>query len=518
MTLKARSEDPRSEDQCHTTWTADEGRRDDDDTGRSRAHRTPSPSAPRPTPPTPAAVPPPVSTLPPVRRAYRHVDDRLIAGVCSGLAAHLHVSVWVVRVVLVVLAVSSGAGIVAYLILWFLLPPQRGHTPDEAPGLSAASRAGMRIPGLGRLLPVGPAGGRALRSDLTGQVVALGAVGIGLVVLSQVLGLGVKPKLVIPLRLVAVAVVLVWRQADDTGSRPVTRRARTLTIVRVVGEFILVAAAVTLLAFQATVTTGPGGVLLGAVCVLGGVGLLAAPWVQRLVRELETERSERIRTQERADMAAHLHDSVLQTLALIQQQAQDPKAVARLARAQERDLRGWLYHGQRRNDTSTLAQAVRAFAAAADVEDEYAVAVEVVCVGDLPMADQLEPLVAAGREACVNAAKHSGRDTVDVYAEVTPADVELFVRDRGPGFDPAAVADERMGVRGSIFARMERHGGTAVIRSEVGYGTEVRLRMPVSPTPPSTPAAPDSQPDPPGGARPTPGIHRAARTPERQPT
>jgi phage shock protein PspC (stress-responsive transcriptional regulator) len=343
-------------------------------------------------PSTPAA-PAVVSTLPPARKAYRRVDDRLIAGVCSGLAEHLHVSVWIVRVVMVVLAVSSGAGIVAYLVLWFLLPPQRRDTRNEPPGLSAANRAGMRVPALGRLLPRGPAGTGSLRRDLTGQVVALGAVGIGLVVLAQVLGIGVRPQLLIPLLLVAVAVVLVWRQADDTGSKPVSRRARTLTIIRVVAGFVLVAAAVTLLALQATVTTGPGGVLLGAVCVLGGVGLLAAPWVQRLLRELETERSERIRTQERADMAAHLHDSVLQTLALIQQQAQDPKAVARLARAQERDLRGWLYHGQRRNDTSTLAQAVRVFAA--DVEDEYAVAVEVVCVGDLPMTDQLEPLVAA---------------------------------------------------------------------------------------------------------------------------
>jgi signal transduction histidine kinase/phage shock protein PspC (stress-responsive transcriptional regulator) len=471
-----------------------------------------APTSPSPTPRPRLTTP--TSTLPPVRKAYRHVDDRLIAGVCSGLAAHLHVSVWVVRVVMVVLAVSSGAGIVAYLILWFLLPPQRGRALDEPPGLSAASRAGMRIPGLGRLLPVGPVRAGGLRSALTGQVVALGAVGIGLLVLAQVLGIGVRPQLLIPLLLVAVAVVLVWRQADDTGSKPVSRRARTLTIVRVVAGFVLVAAAVTLLALQATVTTGPGGVLLGAVCVLGGVGLLAAPWVQRLVRELEAERSERIRTQERADMAAHLHDSVLQTLALIQQQAQDPKAVARLARAQERDLRGWLYYGQSRNDTSTLAQAVRAFAA--DVEDEYAVAVEVVCVGDLPMTDQLEPLVAAGREACVNAAKHSGREIVDVYAEVTPADVELFVRDRGPGFDPEAVADQRMGVRGSIFARMQRHGGTAVIRSEAGYGTEVRLRMPLRPTPLSPAPKPDvaTKPDTPADS----GTDRAARTPERQPT
>jgi len=454
--------------------------------------------------PSPATRPVPMlpSSLPPVRKAYRHVDDRIIAGVCSGLAAHLHVPVWVVRVVMVVLAVSSGAGIVAYFILWFQLPPLRGHPLDEPPGLSAATRAGMRIPGLGRLLPAGPSRARTRGGELTGQVVALGAVGIGLVVLAQVLGLGVRPRLVVPLLLVAVAVVLVWRQADDTASKPVTPRTRTLTIIRVVGGFVLVAAAVTLLALQATVTTGPGGVLLGAVCVLGGVGLLAAPWVQRLVRELEAERSERIRTQERADMAAHLHDSVLQTLALIQQQAQDPKAVARLARAQERELRGWLYRGQRRDDTSTLAQAVRVFAA--DVEDEYAVAVEVVCVGDLPMTDQLEPLVAAGREACVNAAKHSGCANVDVYAEVTPADIELFVRDRGPGFDPEAVADERMGVRGSIFARMQRHGGTAVIRSEAGYGTEVRLRMPLSPASPPSPAPPSPPPE-------------AARTPERQP-
>jgi signal transduction histidine kinase len=172
-------------------------------------------------------------------------------------------------------------------------------------------------------------------------------------------------------------------------------------------------------------------------------------------------------------MAAHLHDSVLQTLALIQRQADDPKAVQQLARRQERELRTWLYGEEAQTETLKVAL----MAAAAEVEDEWAVPVEVVMVGDCDTSDALQALVRATREAMVNAAKHSGADKVDVYAEVDEERVEVFIRDRGKGFDVAAVADDRMGVKGSIINRMARHGGTATLRSEPGYGTEVRLEI-----------------------------------------
>jgi signal transduction histidine kinase len=174
-------------------------------------------------------------------------------------------------------------------------------------------------------------------------------------------------------------------------------------------------------------------------------------------------------------VAAHLHDSVLQTLALIQRSAGDPATVARLARAQERDLRSWLFEDAGK-DPDTLAAALRAVAA--EVEDAHGVHVEVVCVGDAPVTEEDRPLILASREAMTNAAKHSGAGIVDVYAEATPAGVDVFVRDRGVGFDPTQVADDRQGVRGSIVGRMERHGGSASVRSIPGDGTEVRLSMP----------------------------------------
>ena len=180
-------------------------------------------------------------------------------------------------------------------------------------------------------------------------------------------------------------------------------------------------------------------------------------------------------SQERADVAAHLHDSVLQTLALIQKSAHDGPTVARLARAQERDLRAWLFAGDT-TDAATVSGALRAVTA--ELEDAHGISVDVVVVGECPMTEGLRPLVAATREAVTNAAKHAGTGRVDVYAEVGPEVVEVFVRDRGAGFDLDAVPEDRQGVRGSIVDRMTRHGGRAEVRTAPGEGTEVRLAMP----------------------------------------
>jgi signal transduction histidine kinase len=215
-------------------------------------------------------------------------------------------------------------------------------------------------------------------------------------------------------------------------------------------------------------------VLLAGVLGVAGLALTVGPWLFRLAGDLSEERAARIRSQERADMAAHLHDSVLQTLALIQKHAGDNRTVATLARAQERDLRSWLYD-ETGGDEATVAGALRA--AAAEVEDAHGVPIDVVTVGDRPFEDQVRPVVLAAREAMVNAAKHSGADKVDVYAEMSPALTEVFVRDRGCGFDESGVPADRLGVRRSILDRMERHAGTARVRTAPGEGTEVRLSM-----------------------------------------
>jgi signal transduction histidine kinase len=205
-----------------------------------------------------------------------------------------------------------------------------------------------------------------------------------------------------------------------------------------------------------------------------GLALVSGPWWVGLMTQLSEERAERIRSQERADIAAHLHDSVLQTLALIQRNASSPREVARLARGQERELRTLLYES--RTAAGQFGDELRA--AAAEVEDAYAITVEVVLVGDAPLDDKLSPVAAAAREALVNAAKHAGVPSVSLYAEVEPDSVAVYVKDRGVGFDPDSVAEDRQGLRGSIIARVERHGGEVRVRSEQGSGTEIEIRMP----------------------------------------
>jgi signal transduction histidine kinase len=284
-----------------------------------------------------------------------------------------------------------------------------------------------------------------------------------------------------PILLACLGGALIWRQASEPDrarlrllSRDslVADRGHRLGRIRLAsGAALVVAGAVWSLA-RANFSAIRDGLLAVIVTVIG-IALITGPWWMRLMAQLSNERAERIRSQERADIAAHLHDSVLQTLALIQRNASSPREVARLARGQERTLRDLLYGN--RAASGQFADELRA--AAAEVEDAYAVAVDVVIVGDAPLNDDLAALVAAAREALVNAAKHSGVDTVSVYAEFEPNQVSVFVKDRGVGFDVDEIADDRQGIRGSIIARVERHGGTVRIDSSKGAGTEVEIRM-----------------------------------------
>ena len=215
------------------------------------------------------------------------------------------------------------------------------------------------------------------------------------------------------------------------------------------------------------------GVLGASGVLLAGLLVVAAPWLYQQRGRLRQADAERLRAEARADMAAHLHDSVLQTLALIQRQAADAPTVAALARRQERELRTWLYGESTR--ASSLRSALREVVA--DVEADFPVDVELVCVGDAEVNDRVEALVLAVGEAVTNAAKHSGAPRVDVYAEVDEGHIEVFVRDRGTGFDPDSVPEGRRGVRESIRARMERYGGSATIRSGPDEGTEVKVEI-----------------------------------------
>jgi signal transduction histidine kinase len=261
--------------------------------------------------------------------------------------------------------------------------------------------------------------------------------------------------------------------ANGTASRRGTR-------LRIAGAVVLLAGGLGWLLSQhgGTRLLEPlGGFLLVAAAFV----LLLGPWWLRIARDLVLERQARARAEERADMAARVHDSVLQTLALIQRRADDPQAVVQLARAQERELRSWLFEGRPPGDVevSSFAEGIRQIQR--DVEARHGVPVEVVTVGDCPLDAGLSALLAAAREATVNAAKWSGAAVISVFAEVEPDKVNVAVRDRGQGFDPGAVPGDRKGVAESIRGRMTRHGGEAAVQSAPGEGTKVTLCMPRQP-------------------------------------
>lgn len=420
------------------------------------------------------SVPPataPTEERPPVRRAYRDTDASVIGGVAAGLAEHLGLPLLAVRAFFVVTAIFNGIGIMLYAALWIFIPAAP-HLEKSTPGAESATRGGRR-PGTRRGgVDVGPA-------------IALLALGIGGIVLfDTLLGPG---ALVWPLMLGIAGVALLWRQADEAQRERWINSTGRLDLVRMIfgkggwQAYLRVGAGLGLLLVAVVLAGGQldfgnaSGVIIAGVLVLGAGFLVAGPWMHQLASDLGSEREERIRTQERADMAAHLHDSVLQTLALIQRNSDDPAMVQKLARAQERDLREWLFSDPVAPD-ETFAAALKA--AAAEVEDSHGVTVDVVVVGDGPYDDSVRVIVAASREAVTNSAKHAGTGRVDVYAEATEEAFEVFVRDRGAGFVVDEVSADRHGVRDSIIDRMSRHGGSAVVRSSPGEGTEVRLKQP----------------------------------------
>ncbi len=409
-----------------------------------------------------APAPAPTASAPvPAAPLRRRRAGRVMAGVAGGVADHLGADVLWVRAALVALIAVSGTGVIVYGLLWVFVR-------QEDPSIS-------------RTLP------RRERQ----QAMGLAALGLGIALAASALGNSALGWIVGPLGVVAAGAAVVWREADQAQRRRWTaggwRSGWRAALLRVVAGVLFVAVGIAVFLLG---NLDLGQVQFGVLAVfatLAGVAVLTVPWWVRLVRDLGEERRERIREAERAEIAAHLHDSVLQTLALIQRQSDSPREVARLARGQERELRSWLYgaRGYRRGGAAAepalgagLADALAS--AAAEVEDTYALTVRPVVVGgDHLLDDGLRALVLAAREAMVNAAKHAGVDEVSVYAEVEPDEVNVFVRDRGAGFDPDAVPDDRHGLADSVHGRMARHGGTVRLRTRRGEGTEVHLCMPL---------------------------------------
>jgi signal transduction histidine kinase/phage shock protein PspC (stress-responsive transcriptional regulator) len=442
-------------------------------------------------------------------------SDRVIAGVCAGLAAHLGWPVRMVRIGMVVAAFAGGAGLAFYAWLWIMVPTAdedakrnaRRPASPIAPAVSAPqpesgaraavphaqSASAMALdPGLAAGPRVGlPAGPKAAAGAVPansawfrfrrmpyGKEILLG-VGLllaGGILIARMLGVDVPLGTLIPAAAILGGAAIAWMQLDETrraGLVDKTKADQAGGWARLGAGLALVVAGVLVMVSGSGSWEQTWLALLASVAVLGGVALVLLPWGLKFWRDLETERAGLVRATERAEIAAHLHDSVLQTLALIQRRAGNEHDVVRLARAQERELRGWLYRDPGK-EAGQLSERVKAVAA--EVEDSLGNAVDVVSVGDTAMTDRHEALVQASREAMVNASRHGG-GTVSVYLEVSDGRAEVFVKDRGPGFDPQSVPADRLGVRESIIGRMKRHGGTAVINSSAD-GTEVRLRLP----------------------------------------
>ena len=376
------------------------------------------------------------ATLPATRRLYRRPDLGRLGGVVSGIAEHTGLRRRTIALMFLVLT-AAGIGVALYAAYWIVLP--------VPPGL--------------------PSTRRDLPTWLEYLLVAVVLAVVTGIVIWQGLGGGYF----IPTLLAVVGGAFIWRQASDPSSRLTSDVARARLAI---GAVLVISGGAIVLG-GADFSAVRDGLLAMLVTVIG-IALLTGPWWIGLVSQLGRERAERIRSQERADIAAHLHDSVLQTLALIQRNADSPREVARLARGQERELRDLLYGT--RTTSGQLADELRSVVA--EIEDAYAIAVDVVMVGDAVLDERLSAAVAAAREAVVNAAKHAAVTSVSLYAEAEAEAVSIFVRDRGVGFDPASVADDRQGLRGSIVGRVERYGGTARIRSAPAEGTEVMIRMP----------------------------------------
>lgn len=373
-----------------------------------------------------------------------------MAGVCTGLADRWQLDLSAVRFAMLLLTVAGGAGFIIYGVAWAFLP----LGPVDATDPTATDPA--RVPR--------PAG-TARRERIAVVLIAVGAV-----LVLRSIDLWFSDAVGIVGAAAAVGVALVWGGIEGPGE---LGEGGALRIA--VGLALIASGFVTLLLLSGDLET-MGRTLVSASLAAVGVALLVGPNLARLADELGEERRARIRSEEKAEIAAHLHDGVLQTLALIQRRSDDPREVSALARRQERELRTWLHGGAPANAAS-LSGLLKA--ELADIEDASGIRVELVCVGDVALDDQTRSLAAAAREAASNAARHAGVERVDVYVEVEDDQVSAFVRDRGQGFDPSTVPADRRGVAESIMGRMQRAGGDATIRSRPGEGTEVRVRVPL---------------------------------------
>jgi signal transduction histidine kinase len=393
-------------------------------------------------------------TARPARALFtRSASDRVLTGVAGGIGERLGVESLVIRLAFVVLSLAAGLGVALYVVLYLVSAEPETGTPA------------------------------VVRRPTLRQATAVGLMVLGVLLLLRELGFWFGDALVFPVVLLTLGSAVLWTRGDDEERERWRRAIARLPessqdvvagrghVVRLaVGAFLLLAGMAAFFAVGGLASNTP----LAVVATLLGLGVIAGPWLWALFRQLSEERRERIRSEEREEVAAHLHDSVLQTLALIQR-SDEPREMASLARSQERELRDWLYGGVEAGDATLLSTAVNE--AAAEIERSHRVRIDVVTVGDRRLDDASRALVLAAREAMTNAAVHAQVQRLSVYVESDDEGISAFVRDQGAGFDPASVPEDRHGIADSIRGRMARAGGTAEVVSAPGRGSEVRLRL-----------------------------------------
>jgi len=380
-----------------------------------------------------------------------HPEERVVTGTAAGIAREVGIDPVYLRISFVVLTLAGGWGLVLYLTAWIVMSrPGLSDEPYKPIAKAVTPRA---------------------------RVVAFAMIATGLAMLSSSYGLSFLGSLMWPSVFLGAAFVIGLDRSRLDRLRPLGDvQNRTIGVRVALGLALLFAGVISASFVSLSFWQAIGGIVVAGLVLLGAA-VVFAPIISTLANDLLAERRARIRSEERADMAAHLHDSVLQTLTLIQKRSPDASVVS-LARRQERELRTWLFDDKSMNPN--LGFRVGLESAMAGVDNMYDVALEVVVVGDCPTDDNVTALLQAAREAASNAARHSGANRIDVFAEVGHEHIEVFVRDLGVGFDPARISGDRAGVRDSIIGRMERNGGSAEVHSSRGEGTEVELRMPRS--------------------------------------
>ena len=380
----------------------------------------------------------------------------------AGVAAWRGFNVTTVRIVFVLIALLGGWFVPVYVVAWLFLPAAGAEA-------TIASKA---------------------RNDSAGIRLAVGLASLVVLVLliAGALNDGRFITWAWPQVFTVAGLALIWRNApaeeqetlrrlvEPLGATGGAAPSRRLALRLVIGGVLLAAGLASLFSAHASLALlrPLGGVLL----VIAAIVLVLGPWWLRIARDLALERQAKVRAEERVDIAARVHDSVLQTLALIQRRADDPQKVIQLARLQERELRSWLFEGRDPGDADAVTVAAGVREIQQDVESRYGIPVEAVMVGDCDLDENLTALLAAAREATVNAAKWSGASVISLFAEVEAGEVSVVVRDRGKGFDPEAVPADRKGLAESVLGRMTRRGGTATVTSAPGEGTKVTLKMP----------------------------------------